>query len=286
MRNLLDFFLRHSSWLVLIFYVCISCGLLFSSNPYQHHVYLTSASSVCSAVYGALSNVSSYFQLHEINEDLHSRNAALEMEVINLRNEVSSLKLLVTDTTQVPEALNNYGFILAHVISNSVTQPNNYITINRGSLDGIEPEMGVIDQNGVVGIVNVVGPHSARIISLLNPDLRLSCKVKGNDSFGSLVWDRRDPYHAVLEEMPRHVQFNRGDTIITSGYSAVFPEGLIVGTIEEQIRDKNDNFFSLRINLSTDFSQLSTVRAIKNNLRDELKSLENPAYGRKEEKKK
>lgn len=286
MRNLIDFFIRHLTWFVFIFYVGTSCALLFQSNPYQHHVYLTSANNVCASVYGCLSGVSAYFHLHEINEDLHQRNAALEMEVINLRRQVDDLTLeKEQERVEASAQPRDYDYIFAHVISNSVTQPHNYITINRGSDHGIKPEMGVVDHNGVVGIVNVVGKRSARIISLLNPDLRLSCKVKDDNFFGSLVWDGKDPYHAVLEEMPRHVQFQPGDTIVTSGYSAVFPEGLIVGTIESQIRDKNDNFFSLRIRLTTDFTQLSTVRAISNNMRDELKSLENPNYGGKEAKK-
>lgn len=275
MRNLFDFFYKHLTWFVFAFYVSISCVLLLKTNPYQHHVYLTSANAVSTAVYGLIYNVTGYFHLHQINEDLHERNAMLEMEVINLRNEVDMLRLSLPDSTQIPSTVEHpFEFTMAHVISNSISQTTNYITINRGSNDGIEPEMGVIDQNGVVGIVNVVAPHSARIISLLNPNLRLSCKVKNNDAFGSLVWDTQDPYHAVLEEMPRHVQFQRGDTIVTSGYSSVFPEGIIVGTVEEQIRDKNDNFFSLRVKLTTDFTKLSTVRVIRNNLREELDQLE------------
>lgn len=261
----------------------ISSILLFQSSPYQQHVYLTSANGVCAAVFGVFNNITSYFHLHDINEDLHNRNAMLEMEVINLRNEVNNLKLMTNDTTNIPSALHNYDFILAHVISNSISQPQNYITINRGSEDGITSEMGVIDQNGVVGIVDVVGSHSARVISLLNPNFKLSCKVKGHDYFGSLVWDGRDPYHAVLEEMPKHVKFVKGDTIVTSGYSSVFPEGIIVGTILEQVKDKNDNFFSLRIKLSTDFTQLSTVRTIKNNMHDEIMQLSNEGTERKED---
>lgn len=273
MKNLLNFFIKYFSWIVFAFYVIISSILLFQSNPYQQHVYLTSANSVCSSIFGVFNNITSYFHLHDINEDLHNRNAMLEMEVINLRNEVNNLKLMINDTTNIPSALHNYDFILAHVISNSISQPQNYITINRGSNDGITSEMGVIDQNGVVGIVDVVGPHSARIISLLNPNFKLSCKVKGHDYFGSLVWDGKDPYHAVLEEMPKHVKFVKGDTIVTSGYSSVFPEGIIVGTILEQVKDRNDNFFSLRIELSTDFTQLSTVRTIKNNMHTEIMQL-------------
>ena len=136
------------------------------------------------------------------------------------------------------------------------------------------PEMGVVDQNGVIGIVNVVSEHYARVISLLNPNFRLSCKVKNQDCFGSLIWGGADPTEALLEEMPRHIEFIPGDTIVTSGFSAVFPEGLIVGTIIDSEKDYNDNFLSLKIKLSSDFTQLSTVRVLKNINKNEIDSME------------
>lgn len=271
MRNLLDFISKCRTWIVFTFYVILSCILLFQHNPYQHHIYMTSAGYVASTIYGAASNVTSYFHLRGINEDLQHRNASLELEVINLRRQLDKYKEVhYADTMTVAEVLQPYDFIIAHVINNSISRPFNYITIEKGSNDSIRPEMGVVDQNGVVGIVNIVGPNSARIISLLNPNLRLSCKVKGSDYFGSLVWDGRSPHQALLEEMPRHVRFQKGDTIVTSGYSAVFPSGIPVGVIEGSARNDGDNFFTLRIRLLTDFSQLSTVRIIRNNMRDEL----------------
>ncbi len=273
-----DFIIRHSSWFVFVFFAVLSCMLLFKSNPYQHSIYFTSANVVSSTVYGLFNNVTSYFHLRGINDDLQERNAMLENEVVSLRNQINDYKILLPDTSVVPNEYQRFDFIIAHVISNSISQPYNYITINRGSADGIEPEMGVVDQNGVVGIVNVVGEHSARIISLLNPNLRLSCKVKNSNFFGSLVWDCGSPRYAVLEELPRHVEFEEGDTIITSGYSAVFPEGLIVGVIEGLMPTNDDNFYTLKIKLTTDFSQLSTVRAIKNSMKEELKSLEAADY--------
>jgi len=139
--------------------------------------------------------------------------------------------------------------------------------------------MGVIDQNGVVGIVNVVGPHAARVISLLNPHMRLSCKLKGSGFFGSLVWDGKSPQLAVLEELPKHITFNKGDTIVTSGYSAVFPEGIIVGTVEGLARGMSDSFVSLRIRLTTNFSQLSSVRVITNSMKDQIDALRRAEQG-------
>lgn len=270
MRNLFDFFIKHSSWFVFILYMILSSVLLFKNNPYQQSVYLTSANSIASTVYSGISNVTSYFYLRDINEDLQQRNASLEMEVLTLRNKVNEYQIQLPDTTVANTIKPQFDCIVGRVISNSITWQQNYITINKGKADGITGEMGVVDQNGVVGIVDNVGIHSARIISLLNPNLRLSCKVKGSDFFGSLVWDGKSPYYAILEEMPRHVKFEKGDTIVTSGYSAVFPEGIIVGSIEEQLNSGGDNFFSLKIKLSTDFTQLSTVRVIKNNMKEEF----------------
>lgn len=276
MRNLISFLIRHSSWFVFLLYVFISLFLLFQNNPYQQYVYLTSANSASASIYRVVSGVTSYFNLQSINNDLQERNALLEMEVINLKRQLDDCKIcMIADSISLPDSVaQSYEYYFAGVINNSVSRPMNYITIDKGSSDGIEPEMGVVDQNGVVGIVSVVSKHAARVISLLNPNMKLSCKVKGSDYFGSLYWDGVSPHFAVLEEMPRHVVYQKGDTIVTSGYSAVFPEGLIVGVIESGMKTNDDNFIALRVRLSTDFTRLSTVRAIKSKLSDELKEIE------------
>lgn len=249
--------------------------MLFNRNPYQHHLYLTSAGRMASAVYSGANGVTGYFHLRDINEDLQQRNASLELEILTLKDRLRSMEeTIYGDTMTVDSSLTAYRFIIAHVINNSVTRSRNYITIEKGSDDGIQPEMGIVDQNGVVGVVNIVGPHTSRVMSLLNPDFRLSCKVKGSDAFGSLVWNGKRPDEALLEELPRHVPFNVGDTIVTSGHSLIFPPGIPVGTILSQKKDDDDNFYTLQIKLLTDFTTLSTVRVISNAYRDEINQIE------------
>ncbi|WP_297061445.1 rod shape-determining protein MreC [uncultured Duncaniella sp.] len=275
MSELLKFLVRFSSWFLFVVYLIAGFVLLFSGNPFQHHVYLTSANRISSGLYSTANSVSSYFFLKEINEDLQRRNSDLELEIYRLNDVIRHYReQAYADTMSVDSALSRYHFVIAHVINNSINRAHNYITIDKGSLDGIMPEMGVMDQNGIVGIVNVVSDHTARLISVLNPYLRLSCKVKGHAQVGSLVWDGKDPSEAMLEELPKHSEFTPGDTIVTSGYSSVFPEGVPVGTVMSSTRDIEDNFYTLRVKLFTDFSTLSTVRVIRDNMREELSAVE------------
>lgn len=274
MNNLLNFFVKHSAWLVFMVYMILSLVLLFRDNPYQQSVYLTSANAVSATTYEAISAVSSYFHLKDINEDLQERNAVLEMELVTLRSQVKDLQMASTADSSINLWPQHFDFVMARVISNSISQPHNYITINRGSNQGIKPQMGVVDRNGVVGVVNVVGRNASRVISLLNTDMKLSCKLKNNDYFGSLVWDGRSPQYAVLGDLPKHATFAKGDTVITSGFSALFPEGLIVGVVEGRDKGAEASFTSLRVKLTTNFSQLSAVRVITNNMSNELHELQ------------
>ena len=274
MSELIAFLARHSKWFVFTLLVAISITLLVRNDPYRQHLYLTSAGRLASSAYKGANNVTSYFNLHDINEDLNRQNAQLQAQVAELTHTIEVLREQgYSDTMQVEKDVPQFKFTVAHVISNSVARPFNYITINKGSDDGIRPELGVIDRNGVVGIVSNVGPSSARVISLLNPHFRLSCKLKSTDYFGSLVWDGRRPDQAVLEELPRHTVFEAGDTIVTSGYSSVFPPGIPVGIVLEDDTDHNQNFFALRVRLLTDFTTLSNVQVIENTMSDELKAL-------------
>ena len=218
--------------------------------------------------------------LREINKELLERNGQLESQLLDLQDQLDvfmadtvRFKGFATDSTeQFP-----YSFVVAQVVNNSVVHLSNYITVNKGAKDGISPDMGVVSERGVVGIVSTVSDHFSVIIPLLNPKLRLSCKVLGSSYFGSFSWNGRNIRYATLEELPRHVEFQRGDTIVTSGYSAVFPAGLIVGIVEDHEKQHDDNFYALQVRLATDFQALNHVRIIKNFLQQEQLGVEKEA---------
>lgn len=272
MRNLLNFLLRYSSWFVFMIYVLVSCYLLFKSDPYHRSVYMSSANAVSSKVYGLTSNVTEYFALKSQNESLRKATKQLRLEVLNLKEQVAALKSkeIESDTLSFPR---RYDFVSAPVINNSTRRPNNFITIRSGSEEGLRPGMGVIGNEGIVGIVDIVGTHASRVISLLSEDAQYSVKIKNRGHVGSLVWRGHDPKIGYVIEIPRHAQFAIGDTIITSGYSTTFPEGLMVGTVMSRVREADDNFFTLKIKLATDFAKLTHVEVIKDSMKAELDSL-------------
>lgn len=273
MRNLLNFFVKYGSWFLFVIYLAISCIWLFTDRRYQQSVYLTSANAVSSSIFELSSNVTGYFNLRGINNDLQQRNASLENELLNLRSELEYYKSIAPDSSETDIPANRFSYITANVSSNSTNKPLNYFTINRGSRSGVEKGMGVVNQNGIVGIVNVVGPNTARVISLLNETQHFSVKVKGTHSVGSLQWRVGNPSVAYAEEMPRHVPYHVGDTIVTSGYSTTFPEGIPVGIVLGQVRAKDDNFTTLKLRLLPRFNDLSTVSVIIDHFKNEIDSL-------------
>ena len=273
MRNILNFILRYSKWFVFAFYVLTSCILLVDNNVYQQSVYLTSANGLTGNIYGLWAQVTGYFHLKSINESLQAANADLQNQVFNLKSQMSELRIAKDDSLIESKHLPRFGYVAAAVINNNTRHPRNYFTINRGRLDGIEPGMGVVDQNGIVGIVNVSGDHMSRVISLLNDTQRFSVKLKGSSFIGSLNWKGRDATIGYVEEIPRHAVYKTGDTIVTSGYSTTFPEGIPVGIVMNRVHSDDDSFFTFKVRLISDFKALSTVRVIKDVYKSEIDSL-------------
>lgn len=275
MRNLLNFLLKYNHWFLFILLEVISFVLLFRFNHYQHSVYFSSANVVAGKVYEVSGGITSYFHLKSVNEDLLDRIMELEQQNRNLEN---ALVKHLSDSTELNSIRNlsdtDYEIFKARVINNSLNLVDNYITLNRGSKDGIRPEMGVVDGNGVVGIVYETSSHYSRVISVLNSKSSISCKIVGSEYFGYLKWEYGDVRYAYLKDLPRHAEFNLGDTVVTSGYSTVFPEGIMIGTVDD-MADSNDGLsYLLKVKLATDFGKVSEVRVIARTGQREQKELE------------
>ena len=275
MRNLLNFLQKYNYWFLFLLLEVASFVLLFRFNRYQQSVFFTSAGGLAGKVYEMADGITSYFHLKAENSTLLDRNLYLESQVARLEEalrRVTSDSLQMTSLTGVPAA--DYRLYKASVIKNSLSRMDNYITLNRGEQDGICPEMGVVGTNGVVGIVYKTSPHYSLVIPLLNSKSSISCKIQGSGYFGYLKWEGGDTRYAYLRDLPRHAEFAVGDTVLTSGYSAVFPAGVMVGTISE-IADSHDGLsYLLTVRLATDFGRLGEVRVISRNGQDERRELE------------
>jgi len=216
--------------------------------------------------------------LKSVNSDLIQQVAILEEELRNAKQEVAVLSKQISPAEM--RHLENaypkmYSFLPAQVVNNQTGKMNNnYITLNRGSLFGVKEDMGVLSPTGIVGVVRNVSPHFSRVIPILNPKYHPNCKIKGTNFFGPLSWDGKDPQYSSLE-LPQHAEFNTGDTIVTSGFSTVFPEGVPVGAIvEKTFRSKGENYNSVRVKLFTNFNALNEVLIVVNALKDEQLNVE------------
>ena len=280
MRNLLNFFLKYNYWFLFILLEVISFALLFRFNNYQGSAFFTSSNQVAGMAYEAANNVTGYFHLKSINDDLVQKNVELELQMERLR---SALMELTSDSTGLErmksDALKGYDIYRANVINNNLTHVDNYITLDKGENDGIRSEMGVINGSGVVGIVYHTSSNYSVVIPILNSKSSISCKIKRSDYFGFLKWDGGSSEYATVKDMPRHSLFSLGDTIVTSGHSAVFPGGIPIGTVEDMSDSHDGLSYLLKVKLFTDFGRLNDVRVIAQKGQEEQLELEQKVKG-------
>lgn len=265
MRSLFRFLARNYFSLLFVVLETLSLILVVSYNNYQKVRFLNSSNQITAGVYETFDAVSGYFRLKQTNTELANENARLRNRLQEL---MASPRPTIADS--LPGDSVPYFYISAKVINNSYNKQYNYITLNKGRKDGVEPEMGIIGPNGVVGIVTQVSDHFATGPTILNKHWLVSAKIKKSNYFGSLAWDGLDHQKAILNEIPFHVELTAGDTIVTSGYSTVFPEGIPIGTIEDYTYKGGNSFYNIRVKLSTNYENLSHVEIIRNNHRREL----------------
>lgn len=270
MQNLLRFLLRYHFPLLFFLLEVLAFTLLVQNNNYQHSSFVRFARNVKGKFYNHTMKAEQYLNLREENKQLRKENAYL-------RNYIARNMNTHTDTfhKRVDTAYNQqYFYIQAKVLNNSINKQHNYLILNKGSSDGVQPEMGVISQEGIVGVVVGVSEHFSSVMSLLNSELNISAMLKKSGYYGSLNWSGRDYQYAKLGDIPLHVSMNEGDTVITSGYSALFPEGILVGFVQDY-NEAGGRFYEVTVKLSTDFKKLHNVYIVKHLLKSELQELKN-----------
>jgi rod shape-determining protein MreC len=241
--------------------------LVIENNQYQGASFFNSSNSFVANINGFSQNVREYFSLRETNRVLAEENTLLRKQ---LEQKYQAIQPTLADST----IIKRFDFVTAKVVNNSVSRITNFVTINKGHNEGIQAGMAVISPQGVVGKVKVTSDHFSVVTSVLNIDIMISAVMKRTGYFGTIQWDGEDPDYINFNFIPRHVDPQPGDTIVTSGYSGIFPEGILVGTIAEKSLRDGAPFYDLKVKLSQDFRKLRYVAVVKSNLLPELDSLE------------
>lgn len=274
MKNLIDFFVNYKHWFVFALLEVISLVMLFSYNGYQKSVYFTTANGIVGNAYSAISSVSSYLDLKDVNSKLEIENEELRKQLIGMEQKLAEMGV---DSLQIKDLSAQYNMVNALVVSNSIHRSTNLITINKGEADGIRPEMGVVCSSGVVGIVYMTSAHYSIVIPLISIHSHISCRVKGSEYFGTLTWKRGSSVIAYASGFPLHAKFKKGEFIETNGYSDIFPPGIPIGKIMQIMHSEDGMSFMFKVQLCASFSNLRTVSVITNYIAPERKILEQTA---------
>jgi len=269
MRSLLNFLLRYRTLILFLILEAVALVMISSSHNYHQTVLYGAARNISGFLSRGLEKSTSYFRLRQVNEKLASENLMLRRRLEGLASVPQETFGEIRDTISGI----NYSYLNARVINNSVNKQKNFITLDKGTKDGVTNGMGVASSSGVVGVVVGVSRNYAVVMSLLNTDFKLSASIERNDYFGSLAWDGINYRYARLSEIPHHVAVTEGDTIVTSGYSAIFPAGIMVGALTGG-QKRGGDFVSLGVLLSVDFKKLTNVYLIGNLTREERNNLE------------
>jgi len=271
MERLLNFIYEYRAFFTFLLLEVSCAWLVIENNQYQSTKYFNSSNQLAANILGFSQGVREYFSLRTINEELSRENANLRTQLEKKNQQIQG----VTDSLQI----NQYEYVSAKVMGNSTNLYKNYITINKGAADGITAGMAAISDAGAVGKVKSVSEHYAVLISLLNVDEQVSSVIKSTHQFGTVRWDGLNMRYSNLLFIPRHAKPVIGDSVVTSGYNAVFPEGILVGIIREVNLKEETPFWDIRVELSQDFGRLAFVQIVKSRLKKEIDSLEQITIG-------
>lgn len=270
MNKILEFFYKYLSVVIFLVLEILAFLLVVNKNDLQRSVAFRYATTLSAWTYEVTNLVTDYFGLAEANKYLAEENARLYKEIADYKSKfVDSVDVQSMVTYQSSE-----NYLSAKVVFNSVYDLQNYIIIDKGSVHGVEEDMGVFAPQGVVGVVQRVSENYAVVLPIINPEQVISAKIKGNNQLGSVKWDGKSPLKAKLYEIPSHVNVVAGDTVVTSGFSAIFPEGVMIGVVDKAAHVENTMYCDVDINLAVDFQSLSYVTVAVFENKNELLNLQ------------
>ncbi len=275
MEKLLGLLINRRAEVLTLFLLVIGLGLTVTAETPQRLKWLSSSSKVAGSVYQIKANLENYFELKKVNKRLSDENANLRQALYQSQFE----KALIEGKFGNTDTLNKFIVSSAKVIKNSVIREKNLITLNKGGKEGIIQDMGVISDKGVVGVVENTSDHFTTVISLLHSELSINASLKNTKHFGSLIWDTKTIDRCILVDLPKISNIQIGDTIVTGGMSSVFPAGIPIGQVSAYSVPNNSSFYKAEVRLFNDMSNLDQVYVIKNALKEEQVSLENPSNG-------
>ena len=265
MQNILLLFARFGSLITFIFLSIISFVLVVNYNQEQRSIFINSSNYYANKLDAKTSKWQGYLALQEVNDSLSKSNAMLMEKFINSNFPTSS----PTDTSL------QYDVLPAQVIRSTFHLRNNHLTLNVGSKHGVQKDMGVISENGIIGIVRDVSENFSHVISVLNSQSRISCGVKSYAYPGNLIWKDFDPNFMHLESIPKHVDIAVGDTVVTNGFSTIFPPDIVVGSIAAFQVERGSSNYNIKVKLANNIPNTKVVYVIKNKLAQEQRALEN-----------
>lgn len=266
MQRIINFILSYRNAFLYAFLMVICLTMTIRSHSYHQSKFFNSSKWITGNVYGTASNISSYFGLREENQRLVEENEQLRLLLFNFGEAKLQKK-----ADSIPLA---YKVMSANLIKNSFSSPRNYLTIDRGSKQGVEQDMGVITTKGILGIVENTSSNFATVQSVLNTKSNINAKIKGTDYFGSLIWNVEDYNIVQLIDIPRLVPLVVGDTIVTGAMSSIFPENIPIGVIKKYDLNASKSFYDIDVELFNDMSNLKNVYLITNTNKQEIKELE------------
>lgn len=270
MRNLLVFITKNYFFFLFLLLETFCIYILVQNNKFQRASFVNSSNQISASVLSTSENIQQYFYLKSENERLAKENAELHS------HDLLSFSVLVNGEYTVNDTVKKQKFTYtnAKVVNNSTNRRNNYLTLDKGSKQGITNKMGVTSSSGVVGIVENVSENFCTVKSLLHSNTIINSKLKKDGSFGPLSWDGESFEFATLNDIPTHVRLFKGDTVVTSQYTKMFPENIMIGTVDSYYRESTKPFYTVKIKLSTDFKKLTHVYIVDNKLRAEQEELE------------